>query len=165
MDLGATICTPKSPDCGVCPWAKDCQGRIKGIASTLPRKAPKKLLPTRLGQAFYVTRDDGAVLLRRRPAKGLLGGMMEVPGTEWQEQGVASPLAQAPVDARWQTRHGQVTHTFTHFHLQVTVWIGEIESSKLPELDASYSWIAADAVAAQALPTVMRKIIAHALGR
>ena len=84
MDLGATICTPRSPNCLICPWTDHCEGRALGIAESLPRKAPKAKVPTRLGIAFWVERDDGHILLRQRPQKGLLGGMMEIPSTPWE---------------------------------------------------------------------------------
>ncbi len=82
MDLGATICTPKSPNCQICPWTDDCDGRKQGIAATLPRKQPKKKIPTRQGHAYLAISNDGYILLRRRAEKGLLGGMMEVPGSD-----------------------------------------------------------------------------------
>ena len=84
MDLGATICTPRTANCGICPWTDDCEGRALGIAESLPRKAPKAKIPTRRGIAFWVERDDGHILLRQRPQKGLLGGMMEIPSTPWE---------------------------------------------------------------------------------
>ncbi len=93
MDLGATLCTPKSPNCLICPWTADCRGRIAGVAAELPRKAPKKSVPTRRGHAYWITRRDGAVLLRRRPEKGLLGGMMEIPSSEWMAK---PPLRRKP---------------------------------------------------------------------
>ena len=163
MDLGATLCTPKKPNCLLCPWQRHCQATALGIAELLPRKSPKLKIPTRHGHAFFVTRADGAVLLRRRPEQGLLGGMMEVPGTHWQEAALDDPLALAPVKANFRKRPGHVTHTFTHFHLQITVWVArQIVVDPAPQ-DNSFIWVPGSATDEQALPTVMRKIIAHAL--
>ena len=115
MDLGATICTPKSPSCGLCPWQASCQARIAGVAADLPRKLRKAPKPTRHGIAYLACRADGAWLLERRPDKGLLGGMLGWPGSEWGDQ----PVAAAPLSADWQDVPGEVRHTFTHFHLRV----------------------------------------------
>ncbi|MBI3673627.1 MAG: A/G-specific adenine glycosylase [Rhizobiales bacterium] len=83
MDLGATVCTPRRPACPNCPWAEHCAARRCGNPETFPLKRPKPALPVRRGVAFWIERADGAVLLRRRPEKGLLGGMMEVPCARW----------------------------------------------------------------------------------
>ena len=85
MDLGATICTPKRPSCLMCPIAGDCAAHKRGIAALLPMRAARPERPVRLGLAFVALREDGSVLLRRRPEAGLLGGMLEVPSTEWGE--------------------------------------------------------------------------------
>ena len=98
MDLGATICTPKKPACGICPWMDVCVARARGDAETFPRKAPKVEGRLRHGASFVVTRADGHVLVRTRPEKGLLGGMTEVPSTAWtHELDEADALAQAPL--------------------------------------------------------------------
>ncbi|MGE0213544.1 MAG: A/G-specific adenine glycosylase, partial [Parvibaculaceae bacterium] len=117
MDLGATVCTPRKPQCLICPWTEECEGRRLGIAEALPRKAEKKARPTRRGVAFWIERRDGVVLLRRRPERGLLGGMLEVPSTAWAGKLPADPSGEAPVAARWRKLPGTVEHTFTHFHL------------------------------------------------
>jgi A/G-specific adenine glycosylase len=158
MDLGATICTPKNPNCLICPWVENCEGRKRGIAATLPRKLAKKPVPTRQGHAYFAQNANGEVLLRRRSEKGLLGGMTEVPGSEWAE---SQPISQPPIKANWTKRRGIVEHTFTHFHLELTVWVATEVETSLP--DGSYRWVAAADVDAEALPTVMRKVIAHAL--
>ena len=158
MDLGATICTPKSPNCLICPWTDDCAGRKKGIASTLPRKLKKQKIPTRKGHAYLAISSDGYILLRRRPDKGLLGGMMEVPGSAWSEASEEIP----PFDAKWKKRTGLVEHTFTHFHLEVTVWVARDVERVV--LDDNYRWVPSGEVDTEALPTVMRKILAWGLG-
>jgi A/G-specific adenine glycosylase len=162
MDLGATICTPRDPNCLICPWTEHCQGRITGLAPTLPRKKPKKEVPTRRGVAFWIERADGAVLLRRRPEKGLLGGMMEVPSTEWGAK-VADAESQSPLSATWRKLPGLVEHTFTHFHLELTVWRAEDVTDGELRDDGDYRWTLREDLAGEALPTVMRKVVAHVL--
>ena len=83
MDLGATICTPKRPRCMLCPVRDDCRAILAGDPELLPVRAPKIEKPLRRGAAFVAVRSDGAILLRTRPDKGLLGGMSEVPTTAW----------------------------------------------------------------------------------
>jgi len=164
MDLGATICTPKRPACAICPWSVGCAGRKSGLAASLPIKAPKKEKPTRHGAAFVaVNAADGAVFLRRRPPKGLLGGMTEVPGTDWQEEfDGASALSHAPLSADWQRRPTPVRHTFTHFHLVLTVWRADIPSADTRIKDGW--WADRPTLSEEALPTVMRKVLTEALG-
>lgn len=162
MDLGATLCTPRAPNCLICPWSEACTGRISGLAPGLPRKKAKKVVPTRRGTAFWIERADGAVLLRRRPEKGLLGGMMEVPSTVWGE-GEGSD-AEAPLAARWTKLPGMVTHTFTHFHLELAVWRAEEVVDGALRDDGDYRWTPRAHLAGEALPTVMRKVVAHVLG-
>lgn len=162
MDLGATICTPRSPNCLICPLAEGCEGRISGLAPSLPRKKAKKAVPTRRGTAFWIERADGAVLLRRRPEKGLLGGMMEVPSTAWGD--AAGSEAEAPLAARWKKLAGTVEHTFTHFHLELAVWRAEELADGVLRDDGDYRWTPRDGLAGEALPTVMRKVVAHVLG-
>ena len=163
MDLGATICTPRDPNCLICPWAEHCRGRITGLAPTLPRKKPRKDVPTRRGTAFWIERGDGAVLLRRRPEKGLLGGMMEVPSTAWGEAPLA-PEAEAPLIAQWRRLPGKIAHTFTHFHLELDVWRAEDVADGELRDDGDYRWTPRGELAGEALPTVMRKVVAHVLG-
>ncbi|HUN49573.1 MAG TPA: A/G-specific adenine glycosylase, partial [Candidatus Sulfotelmatobacter sp.] len=128
MDLGATVCTARAPLCARCPLAGDCAGLARNIAASLPRRAPKRERPTRHGVAFWAVRADGAVLLRRRQDKGLLGGMMEVPSTPWRERpwGAAEALAAAPLAADWQPLGGTVEHGFTHFALQIAVYAAAV---------------------------------------
>ena len=162
MDLGATICTPRRPNCLICPWTEHCAGRASGLAPLLPRRRPKAELPVRRGTAFWVERPDGAVLLRRRAEKGLLGGMMEVPSTAWGEL-AAAPESHAPVEAAWRRLPGLVEHTFTHFRLELDVLAAESVDPETPA-PTQCRWVAGDSLASEALPTVMRKIAALAQG-
>jgi len=169
MDLGATICTPKRPACGRCPWTKPCIARAEGNPEVLPVKAPKREKPTRRGAAFWIVRADGAVLIRKRPPKGLLGGMMEVPSTEWVADTKDRPpkearsrpqvLRQAPVEAKWKKRPGDVRHTFTHFHLVL-----ELYEARVPQkTDADGVWVQPESFDDYALPTIMKKVVSLAL--
>ncbi|MGH6906740.1 MAG: A/G-specific adenine glycosylase [Aestuariivirga sp.] len=162
MDLGATICTPRSPDCQNCPWADHCRGRRAGIAASLPRRKSKSPPPLRYGAAFWIERRDGAVLLRRRPEKGMLGGMMEVPSTPWVGSMPRNVRALAPVKASWKKQRGRVEHTFTHFHLELSVLKAKAISNRAPE--GGYRWVAPEALAGEALPSLMRKVVALVLG-
>ncbi len=150
MDLGATICTPRSPACGICPWMEGCKGRKAGDAATFPRKTPKKQKPIRQGVAFVAIRADGAVLIERRPDKGLLGGMLGWPGSEWCEEPVQG---EPPMDGDWR-EVGEVRHTFTHFHLELAVFVAEgVAGDPLVG-----SFLSRDQFSPTDLPTVMRKV-------
>lgn len=160
MDLGATICTPRTANCGICPWTDDCAGRVLGIAESLPRKLPRAKIPTRLGIAFWVERDDGHILLRQRPQKGLLGGMMEIPSTPWEAK-LPRNIA-GPVEADWNKLRATVEHTFTHFHLQLNIWKTTTAEISLPD-GGGYRWVHKDELADEALPSLMRKVVVAAL--
>lgn len=162
MDLGATICSPKNPACAFCPWNDVCVARARGDMETFPRKIPKASGALRRGVAFVAQRADGAILLRTRPEKGLLGGMTEVPTTEWSANfDFGSAVSSAPaIKAKWQRLPGTVAHTFTHFPLELTVFKTTVpKGTKAPE---GLRWSPARDVAGEALPTVMRKVISHA---
>ena len=151
MDLGATICTPKSPACGICPWHEPCKARKAGTAPDLPKKTPKKPKPTRHGTVYLGRRSDGAWLLERRPNKGLLGGMLGWPGSDWIDVTTPRPIGTPPTPADWKTEEGEVRHTFTHFHLLLTVMSATIESNEQLLFLGHNDFRPSD------LPTVMRK--------
>jgi A/G-specific adenine glycosylase len=160
MDLGATICTPRTANCQICPWTDNCQGRKRGIAESLPRKMPKAKIPTRRGIAFWVERNDGHILLRRRPQKGLLGGMMEIPSTSWEIK-LPRKVA-APFESKWIRLRIPVEHTFTHFHLQLSVWKTATADSAFPG-SGDYRWVHKNELVHEALPSLMRKVASMAL--
>ena len=161
MDLGATVCTPRSPDCGRCPLESRCAARAQGKATHYPIKGPRRRRPVRTGVAYVVMRDDGAVLLRRRPANGLLGGMVEVPGSAWQEPGDTGPPSRPPLTANWRALPVPVEHGFTHFSLSLTVKTATVpRSTAAPE--GSW-WTPKVEIGSQALPVVMRKVIQSVL--
>ncbi|MFB0931391.1 MAG: A/G-specific adenine glycosylase [Ascidiaceihabitans sp.] len=151
MDLGATICTPKSPACGICPWHEPCKARKAGTAPDLPKKTPKKPKPIRHGTVYLGRRSDGAWLLERRPNKGLLGGMLGWPGSDWIDVTTPRPIGTPPTPADWKTEEGEVRHTFTHFHLLLTVMSATIESNEQLLFLGHNDFRPSD------LPTVMRK--------
>ena len=143
MDLGATVCTPRKPNCLICPWMGPCHGRAEGLQDVLPYKRAKAPRPTRYGVAFWIERCDGTVLVQRRPEKGLLGGMSEIPSTDWSEAGVLDdPAAHAPVRARWTRLPGLVRHTFTHFHLELEVWVAHETAGMRPSAADAGRWVA-----------------------
>ena len=160
FDLGAGICTPTQPACALCPWMQVCAGRQADIAAELPRKAPKAVRPVRYGAHFWLTDAGGNVLLRRRDPKGLLGGMTELPGTEWLGTPMppANALAQAPMPAAWREM-GEVRHVFTHFELRLTVF-----AASVPRIEAEGFLHPIAMLQDSALPSVMRKCVRMAIG-
>ena len=155
FDLGASICTPASPGCVVCPWIASCAARRLGIEASLPRKAPKKDRPVRYGVHFWLTDDRRTVLLRTRPYQGLLGGMSELPGTPWRDKPWTIPeaLTVAPMQLDWRGA-GQVRHGFTHFELII-----DVLAAHVPLIEAQGVVHSLDALDDAALPSVMRKCV------
>lgn len=161
MDLGATICAPKRPACGLCPLRQDCAAHAAGDAESFPRRAAKSERPNRAGAVFVIRRADGRVLLRTRPPKGLLGGMSEFPGTEWRGDFDAT-TATPPMALRFEPAPGAVTHVFTHFALNLTVHVAHAPArARAPE---GMRWVAIDDLGEEALPSVMRKVWRQAEG-
>ena len=160
FDLGATLCT-QTPACAICPLTEHCASRIAGIAADLPRRAPKKTRPVRHGALFWLTDQAGQVLLRRRPERGLLGGMTELPGTAWRTApwAKADALVFGPMPAEWRLA-GQVHHVFTHFELFLDVFAGEV-----PIIAAEGFLRNAASLQEEALPSVMRKAVVIAAGQ
>lgn len=158
MDLGATICTPKNPACGICPWRSACAGRLAGTHVDLPKKTPKKPKPIRRGIAYVVRRVDGAILLETRPEKGLLGGMLGWPGSDWIE---AEPQEAPPIRAQWKELEGEARHTFTHFHLRLSVKTALVPMERVPSIG---EFVALEDFRPSDLPTVMRKVFDLASG-
>ncbi len=162
MDLGATVCTPKKPDCPACPWDKNCLAALRSDTETFPRKIRKPKPQPRYGVAFLAYRSDGAVLLNRRTSEGLLGGMAEIPSTPWepQQRAAEAALPHAPLSAQWRIHDGTVKHVFSHFPLFMQVWAATLP----PETPAPTGmwWSNPNQLPQEALPTLMRKILAHA---
>ena len=161
FDLGATICTPRRPACALCPWRDACEAQRRGIQERLPARAPKRARPLRRGVHFLVGDDTGQLLLRRRPPSGLLGGMLEIPGTPWRDEpwSEAEALEHAPLpDLAWERLPGEAHHGFTHFEL-----VMELRRARLAALPDLPGFEALDPDAARAaLPGVMRRLLALA---
>ena len=169
FDLGATVCTPAAPTCGICPWMRDCEGRKRGIARELPRKTAKPVRPLRHGVHFWLIDTEKNVLLRRRPPRGLLGGMTELPTTAWTPAfdparaiDEAPPLCLAANKTpTWRQLPGRVTHVFTHFPLELVVYAAQVAArTPAPE---GMRFLPPQALEQAALPTVMRKVLALAM--
>jgi A/G-specific adenine glycosylase len=163
MDLGSTICTPQRPACSLCPLNGGCEARRRGDPESFPVRVPKRKGTLRRGAAFFALRADGMVLVRSRPSKGLLGGMTEVPTTEWSAAfDERFALAAAPfAGAKWTKRPGIVTHVFTHFPLELSVYTARVSAKTRAPRGAR--WVPVAELAGEALPSVMRKVAAHAL--
>jgi A/G-specific adenine glycosylase len=161
MDLGATICTPRNPACSLCPWREPCRARIAGTQESFPRKAKKKAGVTRYGAAFVLIRQDGAILLRTRPAKGLLGGMAEVPTSEWRADYELDGAAQdAPLPLSWTQAAEPVRHVFTHFPLELTVFTGSVPARTPAPAGMRFTPLAN--LAGEPLPSLMLKVVERA---
>jgi A/G-specific adenine glycosylase len=170
MDLGATICTPKSPACALCPWMESCAGYRTGNPAQFPRRKPKREGALRRGAAFVALRDDGFILVKTRPMKGLLGGMTEVPTSDWSadfDETRASDGAPRfrssarPARCEWRRIPTLVQHVFTHFPLELSVYWGRV-APRVPA-PAGMRWVECSKIADEALPSLMRKVVAHAL--
>ena len=168
MDLGATLCTPKKPACALCPWNASCAAYARGEAELLPYRLPKREGKLRRGAAFVARRADDCVLLRTRPARGLLGGMTEVPTTDWvadfdDRTALAEAPQFSPKRVAWRKTPGVVRHVFTHFPLELTVYRSELPRQAAAPVGTR--WIAIAELSNEALPSLMRKVVAHGLGR
>jgi A/G-specific adenine glycosylase len=163
MDLGATVCRPRNPGCKECPLTKICRGHHQKIASHLPRPAVKGIKPRRYGIAFWVEKENGEILLEKRPDKGLLAGLIGLPTTQWQELPWAIESAESLLHApegveRWEYLPEIVRHTFTHFHLELRIAKGRCKSPQ------KGLWSSFDNLNSHAFPTVMKKVIRAVTG-
>ena len=158
MDLGATICTPRNPACGICPLRAPCAARAQGIAADLPRKSPKKPVPTRHGLIYLVRRTDGAILLETRAPSGLLGGMLGFPTTDWAD---TPPPEAPPLDTPWHDPGLEVRHTFTHFHLRLSIRLAHVPAETTPDRGEFHPKAT---FRPSSLPTLMRKAFDLAQG-
>ncbi len=167
MELGGAICRPVNPACGHCPWAFGCEAKAKKLVDELSRRSPSPHRPIRHGVAFWLQHADGAVLLRRRPEQGLLGGMMEVPSTDWR-QGTwtlaealkQSPLPQAKLFHK-RLLPGTVRHEFSHFRLELKV-VAAKTRGRTSVLENAV-WCPPERFGYYALPSAMHKLARHVL--
>lgn len=149
MDLGATVCTPKSPKCQTCPWSKHCQAHHAGTETDYPKKVKKTPTPIRYGYAYVLCSGD-KVLVQKRPDKGLLGGMLGVPTSKWDE--MPKDHSAAPMKRNWE-KVGEIKHVFTHFELRLEVFVAEVDEMFEGEWIEDF----------RGLPTVFRKVVACGL--
>jgi A/G-specific adenine glycosylase len=156
MDLGATVCTPTSPDCGACPWRNACGACATGDVTRFPVKAAKTEKPVRYGTVWWLEHED-QVWLRRRPPTGLLGGMVELPTSEWhaRRQAHEPPVDLTPVDLKWENVEGNVVHVFTHFRLELQVQRALLKKRRNME---DGFWHPVDKIDQAGLPTVFAKV-------
>lgn len=162
MDIGATICTPRNPDCCACPMQGDCAAFASGDPGVYPRRAIRKARPHRKGAAFFAQAADGSILLRTRPPSGLLGGTLELPGTPWSADYAPDEAASgAPFAAPWRLMPGIVEQVFTHFSLALNIYFTRLE--EIPPAREGCFWLARDAIDGAALSSLMRKAVAHGM--
>ena len=161
MDLGATICIPKAPRCGLCPVAKHCQASIQGIAAELPAKTRAKARPQKYGHVYWIENKKGEVLLQRRPEKGMLGGMIGLPTSEWTKEKNApagTPIFLSGQGIRDISRKPfKIRHTFTHFDLELT-----LKTAKPPARTAKsegYFWAGRKNIEEAGFPSVFGKAV------
>ncbi len=160
MDIGATRCRPRAPDCAACPLRPDCAAFLSGAPEAFPRKRAVKTRPRRAGAVFFAHRRDGAFLARRRPPRGLLASTVELPGTAWTGDGPGPAWAKdAPIAARWRRLPGAVEQVFTHFALTLSVYAAPYEGPP-PE---PHFWVSPGTVGEAGFSNVMRKAVAHAI--
>lgn len=157
MDLGASLCAPRAPQCLICPLRALCLAHRSGDPQTFPRKSPKPERPLRRGAVFHITRADGALLARTRPGKGLLGGMTELPTTAWNVD-FQSPTAGdfAPLIAPYKAA-SSVHHVFTHFALELLVFTATVDTET--SAPPPYRWVPREKMENEAWPSVMRKVL------
>ncbi|MEZ0225695.1 MAG: A/G-specific adenine glycosylase [Alphaproteobacteria bacterium] len=157
MELGATVCTPRKPKCGLCPWREDCSALKKGIAEDLPRKVEKAQKPVRYGKVFYISNRRGEFLIHKRMGQGLYEGLYQLPTTEWIGSPAEAKKLAAPARfAGLEALGAEVRHSFTHFDLILEIWLGkDTKNARL----AHAAWISPDNVDEYALPTLMKKAI------
>ena len=166
MDLGATICRPRQPRCMLCPWHEACLARQHGDPESFPRKSARREGKLRRGAAFVLLRRDGAVLVRDRKEAGLLGGMTEVPGSDWSadfDEGAAlsfAPRLSSEPCLAWRRLEGHVRHVFTHFPLELSVFVANASDMAGPPRGCRF--LPRDEIASAAIPTLMRKVLAFA---
>ncbi len=161
MDLGATICTPKSPRCGLCPVSQHCEGRKKKIAANLPLQNKKKAKPKKFGYVYWVTNSKGQVLVERRPEKGLLGGMSGLPTSEWALKTAKSPPAGPEIMSHfktgdWASKPVSILHSFTHFDLELVLKTGKLGKSTI---SGPFRWLDKAQLEKAGFPTVFKKAV------
>jgi A/G-specific adenine glycosylase len=162
MDIGATICRPKAPNCPFCPLVDDCRAAASGEPQAFPGRVAKPPRPEKVGAVFFAERSNGAFLARRRPPRGLLGGTMELPGGPWRAGDLAAIGADdAPFRARWKRLPDPVEHVFTHFTLRLALYRAPAPAASAPE---GMVFVAPDEIDEAGFSGLMRKAALAARG-
>jgi A/G-specific adenine glycosylase len=156
MDLGATICIPQSPRCGVCPVRDICKAYAQGIQSELPAKSPKKTRPKRIGTVFWLRTRDGSIVVEKRAETRMMGGMPGLPTTDWDASGHEFRPAKKTFEALRDG--GVVHHTFTHFDLTLNVVEAEIDVQDLPET-GNWMFICQSDIRKLGFPSLFKKVV------
>jgi len=158
MELGATVCSPRKPKCGFCPWQKDCRAHKLGMTEDLPRKAPKARKPVRYGKVFWIHKKSGAFLIEKRTGKGLYEGMYQLPTTEWVTDKAKAGNLSPPYSRHLQFSSLDVTvqHSLTHFDLVLEIWGAALERGFRGHRG---SFVFMEDLDAYALPTLMHKAV------
>jgi A/G-specific adenine glycosylase len=158
MELGATVCTPRKPKCGLCPWQKECVARKAEIQEDLPRKLPKKAKPVRYGKVFWLQRRNGDFLIHKRSERGLYEGMYQLPTTSWltdSKKAASLSLPDGLALIPFKSLKEAVRHSFTHFDLILEVWTARADKTAFRD----GKWVSLDEMDVYALPTLMKKAI------
>ena len=156
MDLGATICTVRAPQCLLCPLRGECVAHRLGKAEEFPRKVPKKEKPHRQGLVWWIEREDGHVWIERRADTRMLGGMAGLPGTDWDSRVGHDVHGAPPLPGDWITLNQPVAHVFTHFRLTLTVQRLRAPSDAVPA--GPGQWWPIDRIEQAGLPTLFAKV-------
>lgn len=162
MDLGATICTPKSPKCMICPVRSFCRAQEEGIADALPYKVKKGQKPARQGYVYWIiNRRAGDILLHKRPEKGLLGGMTGLPTSDWVDIKKGVPDHPDGMKAlEYEVRKSAfIMHSFTHFDLKLTGCFIDCEHIPFSCNKTDYFWLPISNLPNQSFPTVFKKFV------
>jgi A/G-specific adenine glycosylase len=157
MDLGATICTPRSPACVLCPWRDRCLARLHGVQDARPVKPVKKTVPQRRGMAYVGRREDGAWLLETRDANRMLGGTLGWPGSAWDRGEEETP---PPAPGRWVFLNEPARHSFSHFGLTLRVAVARLPMSTVP---LRGHFVGPNDFSPDHLPTAMRRVLEVAM--
>ncbi len=156
MDLGATICTPKSPACSSCPINERCKARIEGQQIKYPIKGKKKTRPTKHGIAYFVTNQSNEILLQKRAEKGLLGGMYGLPTSDWVDTKSSIKNLELPHFKKAHCANTHIEHVFTHFSLKLHIYTLRTQNIGI---DEDYIWVKRQKLNGIGLPTLFKKVI------
>jgi A/G-specific adenine glycosylase len=156
MELGATVCTPRKPKCGGCPWQKSCKARDQGIAEDLPRKTAKAKNPVRYGKVFWIQKNSEEFLIEKRTGKGLYEGLYQLPTTEWTQDNTETEAHLYDKQLRFKPLDVEVRHTFTHFDLVLEIWAARPGKRFNPHKGR---FVSAAEIETYALPSLMQKVL------